>query len=150
MILLGHAFGIDWLDAIIRLVVLTLFMTVLVMFLTWLERKVAARLQQRLGPFTQVLIARRGAQRSSRGFDVAAEDCSECLHASDRARGLLVRRDDPGGRGVEIGAALQRADIARLQLYCVLDQRSRSCIAPRVHEQTARAFECGGAVRVER
>jgi NADH-quinone oxidoreductase subunit H len=50
VILLGMAFGIDWLDAIIRLVVLVLFMTVTVMLLIWVERKVGARLQQRLGP----------------------------------------------------------------------------------------------------
>jgi len=50
VILFGYAFDIHWLDAIIRLVILTLFMTVLVMFLTYAERKVAARLQQRLGP----------------------------------------------------------------------------------------------------
>lgn len=50
MILLGFAFGIEWLDALIRIIILTLFMTLLVLLLTWLERKVAARIQQRLGP----------------------------------------------------------------------------------------------------
>jgi NADH-quinone oxidoreductase subunit H len=50
VILLGFAFGIEWLDALIRIVILTLFMTLLVLLLTWLERKVAARIQQRLGP----------------------------------------------------------------------------------------------------
>ena len=58
MILFGYAFDINWLDATIRLVILTVFMTVLVMFLTYAERKVAARLQQRLGP------TRTGPRRS--------------------------------------------------------------------------------------
>ena len=43
-------FGINWLDAVLRLVILVLFMTLMVMFLTWLERKFGGRIQQRLGP----------------------------------------------------------------------------------------------------
>ena len=50
MILFGFAFGISWLDAIIRVVILVLFMTVIVLLLTWAERKIAGRIQQRLGP----------------------------------------------------------------------------------------------------
>lgn len=50
MILFGYAFDIRWLDATIRLVIVVALMTVVVMLLTWLERKVAARLQARLGP----------------------------------------------------------------------------------------------------
>ncbi len=44
-------FGItSWLDAIVRLILVVLVMTVVVMYLTYGERKVVARLQQRLGP----------------------------------------------------------------------------------------------------
>ncbi len=40
----------SWLDAIVRLLIIVLVMTVVVMYLTYGERKVVARLQQRLGP----------------------------------------------------------------------------------------------------
>lgn len=40
----------DWLDAIVRLAVVALLIPVAVIMLTWLERKVIGRLQQRLGP----------------------------------------------------------------------------------------------------
>ena len=46
-------FGVDmnvWLDAIIRLVLVTLFVTVVVLFLIYLERKFVGRIQMRLGP----------------------------------------------------------------------------------------------------
>ncbi|MGH2632398.1 MAG: NADH-quinone oxidoreductase subunit NuoH [Tepidiformaceae bacterium] len=43
-------FGISWLDAIIRTVIVVLVMTVIVVYLTWGERKVVALFQQRLGP----------------------------------------------------------------------------------------------------
>jgi len=43
-------FDISWLDAIIRTVVVVLVMTVIVVYLTWGERKVVALFQQRLGP----------------------------------------------------------------------------------------------------
>lgn len=40
----------SWLDAIIRIVIIVLVMTVVVMYLTYGERKLIARFQQRLGP----------------------------------------------------------------------------------------------------
>lgn len=44
-------FGLpSWLDAVIRVVIMALVMTVVVMYLTYGERKVVARFQQRLGP----------------------------------------------------------------------------------------------------
>ena len=43
-------FGISWLDAIIRTVIVVLVMTVIVVYLTYGERKVVALFQQRLGP----------------------------------------------------------------------------------------------------
>lgn len=44
-------FGLpSWLDAIIRIVIVALVMTLVVMYLTYGERKVVARFQQRLGP----------------------------------------------------------------------------------------------------
>lgn len=43
-------FGWSWLDAIIRIVIVVLIMTVVVVYLTYGERKVVARIQQRLGP----------------------------------------------------------------------------------------------------
>ncbi len=43
-------FGYSWIDAIIRIVVVVLLMTVVVVYLTYGERKVVARFQQRLGP----------------------------------------------------------------------------------------------------
>jgi NADH-quinone oxidoreductase subunit H len=47
----GPIFGIwSWTDAIIRILVVVLTMTVIVVYLTYGERKVIARFQQRLGP----------------------------------------------------------------------------------------------------
>jgi NADH-quinone oxidoreductase subunit H len=47
----GEIFGIwNWLDAIIRVVLVVLAMTIVVMYLIYGERKVVARFQQRLGP----------------------------------------------------------------------------------------------------
>ncbi len=40
----------SWTDAIIRVVIIALVMTVVVIYLTWGERKVVARFQMRLGP----------------------------------------------------------------------------------------------------
>jgi len=47
----GPIFGIwSWTDAIIRILIVVLVMTVMVVYLTYGERKVVARFQQRLGP----------------------------------------------------------------------------------------------------
>ncbi|MGD9933845.1 MAG: NADH-quinone oxidoreductase subunit NuoH [Dehalococcoidia bacterium] len=47
----GEIFGIwNWLDAIIRVVIIVTVMTVVVMYLIYGERKIVARFQQRLGP----------------------------------------------------------------------------------------------------
>jgi len=43
-------FGYSWLDAIIRVVIVVLVMTVFVMYWTYGERKLVARMQMRLGP----------------------------------------------------------------------------------------------------
>lgn len=43
-------FGISWLDIVIRIVIVALVMTLVVVYLTYGERKVVARFQQRLGP----------------------------------------------------------------------------------------------------
>ncbi len=43
-------FDISWIDAIIRVVIMALVMTVVVMYLTYGERKLLARFQMRLGP----------------------------------------------------------------------------------------------------
>ena len=47
----GAVFGIwNWTDAIVRILVVVLVMTIVVVYLTYGERKVIARFQQRLGP----------------------------------------------------------------------------------------------------
>ena len=47
----GEIFGIwNWVDAIIRVVIIVTVMTVVVMYLIYGERKIVARFQQRLGP----------------------------------------------------------------------------------------------------
>lgn len=47
----GNAFfGYSWIDAILRIVIVVVVMTVVVVYLTYGERKVVARFQQRLGP----------------------------------------------------------------------------------------------------
>ena len=47
----GEAFfGLSWLDAIIRILIVVLVMTLVVVYLTYGERKVVARFQMRLGP----------------------------------------------------------------------------------------------------
>lgn len=43
-------FGLSWLDAILRVLIVVGVMTIIVVYLTWGERKVVARFQQRLGP----------------------------------------------------------------------------------------------------
>jgi NADH-quinone oxidoreductase subunit H len=43
-------FGYSWIDMIIRVLIVALVMTVMVIYLTYGERKVVARFQQRLGP----------------------------------------------------------------------------------------------------
>lgn len=51
MLFADALFGLpNWIDAIIRVVLVVLAMTVVVMYLTYGERKVVARFQQRLGP----------------------------------------------------------------------------------------------------
>jgi NADH-quinone oxidoreductase subunit H len=46
-----HIFGIwAWLDVVVRVVIVALVMTVIVVYLTYGERKVVARMQMRLGP----------------------------------------------------------------------------------------------------
>lgn len=42
--------GLPWLDALAGLVVVTIVMTLAVLFLIWLERKLVGRIQMRLGP----------------------------------------------------------------------------------------------------
>lgn len=42
--------GLPWLDALVGLIVVTLVMTLAVLFLIWLERKLVGRIQMRLGP----------------------------------------------------------------------------------------------------
>lgn len=47
----GELFGMwNWLDAVVRVVIVVTAMTLVVMYLTYGERKVVARFQQRLGP----------------------------------------------------------------------------------------------------
>ena len=47
----GEAFfGLSWLDAIIRILIVVGVMTLVVVYLTYGERKVVARFQMRLGP----------------------------------------------------------------------------------------------------
>ncbi len=43
-------FGLSWIDAILRVLIVVGVMTIIVVYLTWGERKVVARFQQRLGP----------------------------------------------------------------------------------------------------
>src|SRR4029079_14509088 len=51
MLFADPIFGLPaWIDAIIRVVIIVLVMTVVVVYLTYGERKVVARFQQRLGP----------------------------------------------------------------------------------------------------
>ena len=51
MLFADPLFGLpSWIDAIVRILIIVLAMTVVVMYLTYGERKVVARFQQRLGP----------------------------------------------------------------------------------------------------
>jgi NADH-quinone oxidoreductase subunit H len=47
---MSYDFGNPWLDAVVGLVVIVLLMTLVVLALIYLERKIAGRIQQRLGP----------------------------------------------------------------------------------------------------
>ena len=67
-------FGLSWLDAIIRVLIIVTAMTVVVVYLTWGERKVIARFQMRLGPM------RTGADRPHAGRRGCAQAALEGGH----------------------------------------------------------------------
>lgn len=63
MLFADALFGLpNWIDAIIRVVIVILAMTLVVIYLTYGERKVVARFQQRLGRPRPV---RRASSRAS-------------------------------------------------------------------------------------
>ena len=59
----------NWVDGIIRTVIVVLVMTIVVMYLIYGERKVVARFQQRLGP------TRTGPAGSSSGVASKSQPC---------------------------------------------------------------------------
>ena len=82
----------NWLDAVIRVVIIVLVMTVVVMYLTYGERKIVARFQQRLGP-TLSLIA--GALAMLTFWSRSARDASPKKTGSPWPRAVHVGTTAP-------------------------------------------------------